>query len=60
MVNNIIDETNSVLDVRGNTDRLGYHMDAVGMLEIKKIVKNNDRDGLKKKNSMDEKRNMLY
>ena len=29
------------------------------MLEIKKIVKNNDRDGLKKKNSMDEKRNML-
>ena len=23
--------------------------DAVGMLEIKKIVKNNDRDGLKKK-----------
>ena len=29
------------------------------MLEIKKIVKNNDRDGLKKKNSMDEKRNIL-
>ena len=29
------------------------------MLEIKKIVKNNDRDGLKKKSSMDEKRNML-
>ena len=49
MLKNIIDEKNFVLDVRGNTDRLGYHMDAVGMLEIKKIVKNNDRDGLKKK-----------
>ena len=59
MLKNIIDEKIFVLDVRGNTYRLGYHMDAVGMLEIKKIVKNKDKDGLKKKNSKDEMRNIL-